>query len=854
MSLDLATVLSNAQNPNLEVRQQAEAYLNQATEAQYGQFLLALCIELATEGKADSNRQLAGLYIKNLITAQDEALLQAKIDKWLACDAATKEQIRAGFLEVLKSPVVVVRHTAAQILAAYGAIDVPRKEWANLLPTLFHNISSAEVHEGCKIASLEALGYMCDTMEPENVDEAVVNQILSAIIDGMRADRVDPIKVAAITALNNSLDFTSTNFENQVERDTIMRSICEATQAQDMKIRAKAFECFATVGELYYDKLQSYVTTLYGLSTTAIKSDDATVAMQAIEFWNIICDQEINIQADLEDDPSEELVFHKIMEVACPTLVPLMLENMTKQSEDLDEDDSWNIAMAAATLLEAIAQAVQDKVVDLVVPFVTQNINNANWRLKEAAILSFGMILDGPSAEKLSQLVLQAVPILITCLKDAQPLVRDSSAWTIGRICQLHKTSLSGEILPPMVDGLASALEDPTSKVVSQACFAVHNLAEACEDEADQQTNVLSHFMPLMLQKLLAVTTREDHDQDNIRQSAFEAINRMVENSAKDMLPVVGQLLTEALTRLEASFNPAIQAQEKAELQAVLATLVGELVKKLDAQSIAPMADQVMQLLFQVFNCKGANAHEDALQVMGHVAEKLGSGFARYMPHLVPILMTALQSMEEAPLVTIAVGVVSEIADALKKDILSICDDLMRNLLELLKSSTLDRGVKPHVISVFSDIALAIEGDFERYTGAVLQILKQAGEVNIQADDEELIDYINTLRNSILDAYVGIIVGLSAGKKEDSLLQHLEPIIEFLQRSTSDPRRSEEVLKTAIGFIGDLGKAYGKKMVVVFQQSFVMQLLQQGSSAQYDESIQETAKWAQREVNKAVRG
>lgn len=34
-----------------------------------GQFLLALCVELATEGKPDSSRQLAGLYIKNLITA-----------------------------------------------------------------------------------------------------------------------------------------------------------------------------------------------------------------------------------------------------------------------------------------------------------------------------------------------------------------------------------------------------------------------------------------------------------------------------------------------------------------------------------------------------------------------------------------------------------------------------------------------------------------------------------------------------------------------------------------------------------------------------------------------------------------
>lgn len=72
------------------IRAQAEAYLNQAVEAQYvsiwntwrstciyvafldfqGPFLLALCGELATEGKDTANRQLAGIYIKNMISAE----------------------------------------------------------------------------------------------------------------------------------------------------------------------------------------------------------------------------------------------------------------------------------------------------------------------------------------------------------------------------------------------------------------------------------------------------------------------------------------------------------------------------------------------------------------------------------------------------------------------------------------------------------------------------------------------------------------------------------------------------------------------------------------------------------------
>lgn len=58
-------------------------------------------------------------------------------------------------MEAIKSNVKEVSHTSAQVLAAYGAVDIPRGEWPNLLAALFHYISSPDVHEVCKVASLE---------------------------------------------------------------------------------------------------------------------------------------------------------------------------------------------------------------------------------------------------------------------------------------------------------------------------------------------------------------------------------------------------------------------------------------------------------------------------------------------------------------------------------------------------------------------------------------------------------------------------------------------------------------------------------------------------------------------------
>jgi importin subunit beta-1 len=119
---------------------------------------------------------------------------------------------------------------------------------------------------------------------------------------------------------------------------------------------------------------------------------------------------------------------------------------------------------------------------------------------------------------------------------------------------------------------------------------------------------------------------------------------------------------------------------------------------------------------------------------------------------------------------------------------------------------------------------MAIEGDFDRYTSIVLGILKQAGEVNMEDEDEDLNDYINSLRIAIMEAYTGIIQGLKEANKEESVVPALDAIVELLQRSTDtnvEGDKSEEVLKAAIGLLGDLGQIFGARVAPVYRMPFV---------------------------------
>ena len=61
--------------------------------------------------------------------------------------------------------------------------------------------------------------------------------MLTTIVDGIRPTRPDSIRLAAAVALRNSLLFTRKNMENKKEMDTIMQTICEATQSQNARFR-----------------------------------------------------------------------------------------------------------------------------------------------------------------------------------------------------------------------------------------------------------------------------------------------------------------------------------------------------------------------------------------------------------------------------------------------------------------------------------------------------------------------------------------------------------------------------------------------------------------------------------------
>jgi importin subunit beta-1 len=106
-----------------------------------------------------------------------------------------------------------------------------------------------------------------------------------------------------------------------------------------------------------------------------------------------------------------------------------------------------------------------------------------------------------------------------------------------------------------------------------------------------------------------------------------------------------------------------------------------------------------------------------------------------------------------------------------------------------------------------------------------------------------MIDYINMLRESILEAYTGIIQGLKDGNRIDLFQPYVQSVLEFLQEIASDPNRDEFVVAKAVGVIGDVASSMGLQIKTQLQQPYIAQLLQEGL-ASGDDTTMDTANWA----------
>jgi len=235
--------------------------------------------------------------------------------------------------------------------------------------------------------------------------------------------------------------------------------------------------------------------------------------------------------------------------------------------------------------------------------------------------------------------------------------------------------------------------------------------------------------------------------------------------------------------------------------------------------------------------------------------EVMADTFSQYMEIFKPFLIMGLKNHEEYQVCMASVGIVGDLCRALETNVAPFIDEIMQLLLEILSVPSVDKAIRPQVLSTFGDIALAIGPAFVRYLPIVLQTLAQATNAVVDANDYDAVDYLNQLRESCLEAYTMILQGFkgpnNTGISPDAeiLNTQIPYIIGFIEKVYADNHPSDGLLGAAAGLIGDLATAYGAQILPDLERESVNELLQKGRKCK-SMKAKTLANWATKEIKK----
>ncbi|XP_043642139.1 importin subunit beta [Drosophila teissieri] len=872
IAMQLIAILEKTVSPDKNELLSAKNFLEQAAASNLPEFLKALSEILVNTTNSAVARMAAGLQLKNHLTSKDEKISQQYQERWHQFPSEIRELIKNNILAALGTE-NTRPSCAAQCVAYVAVIELSINRWPMLIQTLVNKVVSEGSSEMHRESALEAIGYICQDIR-FGVLENQSNDVLTAIIHGMR--KVEPsnhVRLAATTALHNSLEFTKSNFEKDMERNFIMEVVCEATQCQDSQICVAALQCLVKVMTLYYQFMEPYMAqALFPITLAAMKSENDAVALQGIEFWTNVCDEEVDLAIESQEATDQgrapQRVSKHYARGALQFLTPVLVEKLTKQDE-CDDEDTWSPAKASSVCLMVLATCCEDEIVPHVLPFIKENIESPNWRFRDAAVMTFGSVLNGLETNTLKPLVEQAMPTLIRLMYDSSVIVRDTTAWTFGRICDIiPEAAINKTYLQTLLECFVKSLKSEP-RVAANVCWAFIGLSDAaCEaavttEGETPETYALSPYFEYIITQLLETTDRSDGAQANLRGAAYEALMDMIKNSPLDCYLVVQRTTLVILERLnqvmqmETQINNHSDRHQFNDLQSLLCATLQSVLRKVHEQDAPQISDAIMTALLTMFNSsagKSGGVQEDAFLAVSTLVELLGAQFAKYMPAFKDFLVMGLKNHQEYQVCCASVGLTGDIFRALKDLMVPYANEIMTVLINNLAEPTLHRSVKPQILSAFGDIGLSIGSHFLTYLSMVLDMLRAASNLQTDANNFDMNEYINELRESVLEAYTGIIQGLKGvDQTAHPDVMHMEPhlmhIISFIKRIAQEGDVSDSMLASAAGFIGDLCTSFGPRLYPLLDDAIITQFLAEGkrSKAQRTKML---CTWAVKEIKK----
>ena len=848
----IETILLNALSSDKATNSTAMNLLEKMAKENFSSFLQQLGSILSTETKDTKIRQLSAILMKNSLIHIDA--LQQEWKTKLSLEQ--KNQIKMLVLSSLASGLREIRSVASSVIASICKVDQPIiQHWPDLIPSLTQNAFNQNMN--LRLAAIETLGYVCEEVSLKGIDTASVDSILSAIIKNLSDKTIDVTVVSqCLKALFHTIKLAEKNFSTESEMKVIMEgifSIGQQYQTNDDildKIAMLFIEMFSVSS--YYDYLSVYIDKILEFSFHMIHTKFATnerLGLLGLEILCTIGDEELSREPN---DKIRILTSSQGLSVEKPksqsrkyfNKIWLQLKELIIKCVSMptvDEDDSeWNLSKGCLYILSIMVKVIDSSNIKEFLKQLANQINSldiTDFDNKAKCWLLLGSTLSSTYKDDIVRIINQNFYSIVKDIDlQADAKLQKSATFCLEKITQYYVKTIDTNKLDVIITKILPCLGSTDNTVANNVCSILENVIKAFGDKpTNKSSNSISGYFTNILQALFVPVTKEAVAGTDLKLSLHRlmTIEKLIDYSSHDKQEAVYQILVKYLQEIEISQTKMDELMANGankeriyQIQDYYYTLLRTIFIKYKIPLQPALGNNIWILTKSIFTSR-KTVFEEANLALGALAINMKQNFTPIFTDYLPFLDFSIKSTSITSLSKSGLSTLLNTIRSIDKGICSSSEAVIKTLIEICTSADVARGNKTIAITCLGEIAMMIEGQFEKYLSSVMSLLFSACEMgtNIGEDaDEDTIEFVKDLRFEIIQTFTCIQFAME--EKKNLLVPFIPTIFTFFKNIVNDDKcQRHDVLKSMLSFIIDTITFFGKEIKAVCDEQFASTII-----------------------------
>lgn len=400
-------------------------------------------------------RSLSGILLKNNILPAFNTL-----------SSEDTQKIKNECIRLLKDPSREVRISISNVVVIIAKDHL--KSWPELIPYL---VEAFVVQDEFSETALTTLFKICEELitnqKPQEEIYKITREVFPKFVQYVSLEKCT-VRHDIVRLTNQFLQDYFRVMKQSIDLPTYLRNVMQLANTDDVELQKYICHTFAIYIDNHEESILPHLHDIICYLLEKSNHEDQEVALQACEFWlastkintckemltpyiekllptllrnmrysstelNLI-KESLGSDANKKDLAKDISRFHlRDRTSAIDSEEYYSDEELEEQSDDFDDFYvGWTLRKCSAASLDSLAVKFGDEILPLLIPLISEMLQNPDYLVKESAILALGAIAEGCLSGLRSQLP-DLINFLTCSMNDENSVVRVITCWTLSR-------------------------------------------------------------------------------------------------------------------------------------------------------------------------------------------------------------------------------------------------------------------------------------------------------------------------------------------------------------------------------------------------------------------------------------